>query len=318
MKIAFFGSPDSAVISLKKILEHGHQVDLIITQPDRPSGRGKKLTPSSVKSFAQASNIPVYQPARIKNDPIALEKLKRADPDLNVVVAYGQIIPSSLIYLPRYNSINLHFSLLPKYRGASPVPWTILNGDNITGVTVFELDEKMDTGDLLAKHEVEVLPGEYAYELEARLSAIGAEVLCKTIDQIDSLPHTKQDHSQATFAPLLKKEDGRIDWAAHAVDVDRKIRAFTPWPSAFSFLDQKRIIIIQGKCQETKTHEYLPGEILDADKEGIHVACGQNSVFLIEKLQPAGKKAMDAFAFSLGIQLKSGTKFQGQERMDNE
>jgi methionyl-tRNA formyltransferase len=309
MKIVFFGSPDSAVFSLNKILEHGHRVELIITQPDRPSGRGKKLTPSPVKSFAQESNIPVYQPERIRKDPAALDKLQRIDPDLNVVVAYGQIIPASLIYFPRYNSINLHFSLLPKYRGASPVPWTILNGDKITGVTIFELDEKMDTGDLLAKQELEILPGEYAHELEARLSAIGADLLCKTIDQIDSIPHIKQDHSQATFAPLLKKEDGRIDWTKHAIEIDRKIRAFTPWPSAYSFLDQKRIKIIKGKSQDDKKYRFIPGEILATAKTGIHVGCGHNSIYSIEELQPEGKKAMNAYAFSLGIQIEPGTKF---------
>jgi methionyl-tRNA formyltransferase len=190
------------------------------------------------------------------------------------------------------------------------VPWSILNGDKITGVTIFELDEKMDTGDLLAKQEVEIYPREYAHELEDRLSAIGAELLCKTIEQIDSIPHTKQDHSQATFAPLLKKEDGRIDWTCRAVDIDRKIRAFTPWPSAFSFLDQKRIIIIRGKSQDPTTQEFIPGEILSADKSGIYVGCGQNSIYLIEELQPEGKKAMNAYAFSLGIQIKPGVKFQ--------
>ena len=309
MKIVFFGSPNSAVYSLKKILEEGHRVELIITQPDKPAGRGKKWTTSPVKRFAQAFNIPVYQPARIRKDPIALEKLKGIDPDINMVVAYGQIIPTPLIYYPKYNSINLHFSLLPKYRGASPVHWSILNGDKITGVTIFELNEKMDSGDLLAQQELGILPGEYAHELEVRLAAIGAELLCKTIDQIDSIPHTKQDHSQATFAPLLKKEDGRIDWTKSAIEIDRRIRAFTPWPSAYSFLDQKRIKIIRGKVQDSKSNGLSPGEILGVNKTGIQVSCGHNSIYLIEELQPEGRKAMNAYAFSLGTQIIPGTKF---------
>lgn len=309
MKIVFFGSPNSAVYSLKKILDKGHHVELIITQPDKPAGRGKKLAISPVKSFAQAHNIPVYQPAKIREDTIALEKLRRIDPDINVVVAYGQIIPGSIIYLPKYHSINLHFSLLPKYRGASPVHWSILNGENITGVTIFELDEKMDSGDILAKQELEILPGEYAHELEVRLAEIGAVLLCKTIDQIDSIPHTKQDHAQASFAPLLKKEDGRIDWSKSAIEIDRKVRAFSPWPSAYSFLDQKRIKIIRGKKQNGKTSDFLPGEILDLNKAGIQVCCGQNSIYLIEELQPEGKKAMKAYAFSLGAHIIPGTKF---------
>jgi len=309
MKIVFFGSPDSAVYSLKKILEGGHRVELIITQPDKPSGRGKKLTVSPVKSFAQAASIPVYQPAKIRTDPVALEKLRGIDPDINVVVAYGQIIPASLIYLPRYNSINLHFSLLPKYRGASPVQWSILNGEKSTGVSIFELNEKMDSGDLLAQQELEILPGEYADELEVRLATIGAGLLCKTIDQIDSIPHIKQDHSQATFAPLLKKEDGRIEWTKSAIEIDRKIRAFTSWPSAYTYLDQKRIKITRGRAQDGKSHGLSPGEILGVNKTGIQVSCGQNSIYLIEELQPEGKKTMDAYAFSLGTQTNPGTKF---------
>jgi len=309
MKIIFFGSPDSAVYSLKKILGEGHSVELIITQPDKPAGRGKKLFPSPVKSFAQVSNIAVYQPTKIKTDSLVLELLEKINPDLNVVVAYGQIISSSLIYYPRYHSINLHFSLLPNYRGASPVQWSILNGEQITGVTIFELNEKMDEGDILAKQELKILPGEYAHELEVRLAEIGAELLCKTIDRIDSIPHTKQNHSQATLAPLLKKEDGRIDWTKNAIEIDRKIRAFTPWPSVFSFLDQKRIKIIAGKGLDSQIPNLTPGEILDVNTNGIQVSCGQNSIYLIEELQPEGKKAMSAYAFSLGTKISPGDKF---------
>lgn len=309
MKIVFFGSPDSAVYSLKQILLEGHRVELIITQPDKPAGRGKKLALSPVKRFAQDSDIPVYQPGKIKKDPLVLEKMQKIDPDLNVVVAYGQIIPSSLIYYPRYHSINLHFSLLPKYRGASPVHWSILNGEQITGVTIFELNEKMDEGDILAKQELKILPGEYAHELEARLAEMGADLLCKTIDRIDSIPHIKQDHSQATLAPLLKKEDGRIDWTKKAIEIDRQVRAFTPWPSAFSFLDKKRIKIVAGKWLDSKTPNSAPGEMLDVNTKGIRVSCGQNSIYLIEKLQPEGKQAMSAYAFSLGTKINPGDKF---------
>lgn len=309
MKIIFFGSPDSAVRALKKILLGGHRVELIITQPDKPAGRGKKLAPSSVKRFAEEADIPVYQPIKIKKDPLVLEKMRKIDPDLNVVVAYGQIIPASLIYYPRYNSINLHFSLLPKYRGASPVHWAILNGDQITGVTIFELNEKMDEGDILAKQELEILPGEYAHELETRLAQMGAGLLCKTINRIGSIPRIKQDHAQATLAPLLKKEDGRIDWTKKAIEIDRKVRAFTPWPSAFSFLEKKRVKILAGKGLGSKIPNSAPGEILDMSMDGIQVSCGQNSSYLITELQPEGKKAMSAHAFSLGANIKSGDKF---------
>ena len=310
MKIVFFGSPSSAVYSLKKLIEEGHRIDLVITQPDKPSGRGKKVKASAVKHYAQTVGIPVYQPEKIRKDLLIRERLERIAPDLNVVVAYGQIIPAPIIYLPKYNSINLHFSLLPKFRGASPVSWSILNGDKITGVSVFQLDEKTDQGDILAMQEVTIHPGEYADELEDRLAAIGAELLCKTIKNIDTIPHIKQDHSKATFAPLLKKEDGKIDWTKEAAEIDRKIRAFTPWPSAFSFLDHKRIKVIKGKKRDCLPDGCSPGEIIGIERTGIKVCCGHNSIYQIEELQPEGKKVMSAYAFSLGNRINPGTKFE--------
>jgi methionyl-tRNA formyltransferase len=310
MKIVFFGSPHSAVLSLQKLLEKGYRVELVITQPDMPAGRGKKLVSPPIKPFAQANNIPVYQPARIKKDPVALQKVKEIDPDLIVVVAYGQIIPSSIIYHPKYNSLNLHFSLLPKYRGASPVHWSILKGEKITGVTIFELNEKMDEGDILSMKEIDIQPGEYAHELEARLAKMGSELLCETIERIDSIPHLKQDHSGATFAPLLKKADGRLDWTKNAMEIDRKIRAFTPWPSAFCYFEQKRIKITRGKILDSQTPDQKCGEIADVNKTGIRIHCGQNSSYLVEELQPEGKKLMSAYAFSLGAKINPGKKFE--------
>jgi methionyl-tRNA formyltransferase len=310
MKLVFFGSPAAAVHSLKKVLEKGHHVALVITQPDRPAGRGKKTTLSPIKKFSLEHNIPVFQPEKIRKDPVVLEKIKDIHPEMNVVVAYGQIIPKSVIYFPEYNSINVHFSLLPKYRGASPVQWAVLNGEQKTGVTIFELNEKMDEGDILAKEELLISPREYAYELEARLAEIGADLLCQTIDKIERIPHQKQDHSKATFAPKLKKEQGRIDWNQEAVRVDRKVRAFTPWPSAFSYLNGKRIIILKGRDKPGKIPDILPGEVLYAKKEGIEVLCGQGSIYLIEELQPEGKKAMSAHAFTLGEKVIRGDKFE--------
>ncbi len=195
MKIVFFGSPVSALPSLKKLLETDHSIDLIITQPDRPSGRGKKLMSCPVKKTALDLNLPYYQPLKIRKDKIALDKTKEIKPDLNVVVAYGQIIPSSIIYLPRYNSLNVHFSLLPKYRGASPVQKALLDGKAQTGITIFELNEKMDEGDILVQEEVNVFPDENAAELEARLAQKGADLLIKAIAQIDKINHRPQDDS---------------------------------------------------------------------------------------------------------------------------
>ncbi len=310
MKVVFFGSPASALPSLQRIREAGHSIELIITQPDKPTGRGKKLMPCPVKKMALDLNIPVYQPSRIKKDATALEKLKDIQPDLNVVVAYGQIIPSSIIYLPKFNSLNVHFSLLPKYRGASPVQWALLNGEDKTGITLFELNEKMDEGDILTQVEVDILPSENAADLESRLAQIGAELLVKTIDDIDKIKPQKQDHSQATYAPKLSKEDGRIDWIKDSLRIERQLRAFTPWPSTFAFIGENRIKIHKGKSMDKPAPpSSSPGEIVGIRKEGIEVCCGEQSVFLIERLQPENRKIMDAYAFSLGGSIKIGEKF---------
>jgi len=310
VRIVFFGSPELALPSLKKLIERGHKVELIITQPDKPSGRGKKLMPCPVKKAALDLNIPCYQPLKIKKDEIALEKIKEIQPDLNVVVAYGQIIPSSIIYLPRYHSLNVHFSLLPKYRGASPVQWALLNGEEKTGITIFELNEKMDEGDILTQKEIEILPEENAGELESRLAPIGADFLIETIARIGKISPHKQDHSRATYAHKLSKEDGKIDWTKNSLQIERQIRAFTPWPSAFAFLHGRRMIIHKGKKIEDQSSPSLnPGEILGIEKQGIEVCCGERSVYLIQSLQPEGKKMMDAYAFCLGARIKPGDIF---------
>ncbi|TET69049.1 MAG: methionyl-tRNA formyltransferase [Candidatus Aminicenantes bacterium] len=309
MKIVFFGSPAIALVSLKRIMEEGHRIELVISQPDKPTGRGKKLIPTPLKRFAQDLNIPVYQPVKIRKDQIALEKIKKINPDLNVVVAYGQIIPSSIIFLPKYNSINVHFSLLPKYRGASPIQWALLNGERKTGVTIFELNERMDEGDILAKEEVDIHPEEGASELEARLAQKGAELLVKTIANIGKIKPQKQDHSQATYAPRIKKEDGRIKWEKNAIFIERLVKAYTPWPSAYTFLADRRIKILKGKKEAFKGQSSSPGEILEVKKRGIEVCCGDASVFLIENLQPENKKPMSAYSFSLGAKIRPGDRF---------
>ena len=309
MKIVFFGSPASALPSFKKLLEAGHQIELVIAQPDKPRGRGKKLALPPVKSLAQGLNIPCFQPPKIRKDPLAVQKIKNIMPDLIVVVAYGQIIPDSIIYLPRYNSINLHFSLLPKYRGASPVQWALLNGEEKTGLTIFQLNEKMDEGDVLSQEEVKIFPGEKAFELEARLAEIGAELLLRTISQIDKIEPRKQNHAQATYALKLKKEDGRIDWTKDAIFIDRQVRAFNPWPSTFAFLDEKRIKIHEGKDKGKLSHLSSPGKILGVSREGIEVCCGGRTSYLIQRIQPENKKEMDAYAFSHGAVIKTGDTF---------
>ena len=310
MRIVFFGSPASALPSLKKILDAGHKIELIISQPDKPTGRGKKLLPCPVKKMALDLNIPVLQPPKIGKDTETLDKLKDIQPDLNIVVAYGQIIPSSIIYLPKFNSLNVHFSLLPQYRGASPVQWALLNGEENTGITIFELNEKMDEGDILTQEETLILPDESAAELEARLAQAGAELLIKTIAEIKKSKPVKQDHTLATFAPKLSKEDGRIDWTKDSLHIQRQLRAFNPWPSTYTYFGEKRIKIHEGKKIEGQAiPSASPGEILKIQKDGMQICCGEQSLFLIERVQPENRNIMDAYAFSLGGRISPGNKF---------
>jgi methionyl-tRNA formyltransferase len=292
------------------LTEEGHILQLVVTQPDRPSGRGKKIQPSPIKKMAIDLDIPVFQPEKIRKDPKALQMMRDYQPELNVVVAYGQIIPAEIIFFPRYNSINLHFSLLPKYRGASPVQWALLNGETKTGITIMELNEKMDEGDILSQKEIEIVPDESADRLESRLAEAGAEMLVKTIADIERITPAKQDHSLATYAPKIKKEDGRIDWNENARHLERKIRAFSPWPSVYCFTGQGRLKVLEGQeIPFTRKDIPPPGKIINIDPMGIQIACGGKSVFLLETLQPENKAAMKAYAFSLGRRLKPGDSF---------
>jgi methionyl-tRNA formyltransferase len=309
MRIVFFGSPAAALPSFQKLLEAAHTVELAITQPDKPAGRGRALAPSPVKKFALTRGIPVFQPEKIRRDEKALEIIRKINPDVNVVVAYGQIIPGSIIYLPKFKSINVHFSLLPKYRGAAPVEWAILNGETKTGVTIFELNEKMDEGDILAVEEVDILPYETAPELEARLARSGAELLIKTLEQIDHLPRSAQDHTQASSARRLRKEDGKIDWTKDALAIERMVRAFTGWPGVFTIFRGQRILIRAGKKINQAASGFVPGQVAEIRQEGLLVGCGQGSLFLIERLQQENKKEMEASAFLRGQRIEPGDVF---------
>jgi methionyl-tRNA formyltransferase len=307
MRVVFFGSPDAALPSFAGILGAGHEVVLAVAQPDRPSGRGKKLASGPVKAFAAERGIPVIQPERIRRDPDAFEAIRAAAADIHVVVAFGQIIPSSIIDLPRWKSINVHFSVLPRYRGAAPVQWAILRGETRTGVTIFRLNEKMDEGDVLTTSETVIAPGETAGELEERLAEIGAQLLQRTLDGIASIPLVPQDHSLATLAPKLAKEQGRIDWAASGAEIERRIRAFTPRPGAFTFRRGQRLILLRGYATGfSEAPPASPGAVLAASGAGIDVACGGGSVYRIIELQPESRKAMDAEAYAAGGRIAAG------------
>lgn len=309
MKIVFFGSPLTALPSLQALRSEGHDIALVVTQPDKPAGRGKKMRPPAVKEFAEAEGIPVFQTRRIRKSEQALPLLESINPDLHVVVAFGQIIPSSLIFLPRFNSINVHFSLLPAYRGASPVQWAVLRGEKTTGITIFELNEKMDEGDILSQVEVPIADGETAVELEERLAETGASLLVSTVARIESLPKIPQDHSLATYAPLIKKEDGRVDWSRSAGHISRMIRAFTPWPSVFSTIKDYRTKLIEAVPLPQKLSNPEAGKILDISRDGIKVGCGDGSILLLMRLQPENRRPMSAYDFNLGAKLNPGDCF---------
>ncbi len=306
MKVVFFGSPTVALPSLEALIKRGHSVKLIVAQPDKPAGRGRKLTACPVKRFSEERGIPVITPEKIRKDTEVIGQIQKAGPDIQVVVAYGQIIPGEIIYLPRLNTLNVHFSLLPKYRGAAPVHWTILNGDAETGVTIIEINEKMDEGDILASTLTATKARETRGELEARLAVMGAALLVETLERIEDIRPRPQDHSLATLAPKVRKEDGLIDWSGKAAAVDRKVRAFAPKPGAFTFLGERRIQVHRGLELETGHQGHRPGEILEASREGLTVACGTRSYYLIEELQPEGKGRMTGYAFSLGGKISLG------------
>jgi methionyl-tRNA formyltransferase len=306
MRIVFLGSPRAALPSLEKLLESGHSIELVITQPDRPAGRGKEPAAPPVKEAALRLGIPILQPAKIRKDDRVLTALEKIAPDIIVVVAYGQIIPLAIINLPRHKSVNVHFSLLPKYRGAAPVQWAILNGEEKTGVTVFELNERMDEGEILDQLETAIRPKETAGELEERLSRIGAGLLVKTLERIEELPRLPQDHAGATLAPRLHKDQGRIAWANDASSVDRMVRAFSPWPGAFTFLRGERIIIHAGRPLVVPPPPPDPGRIMEIRREGPVIGCGGGSAYLIERLQRENRKEMGAPDFLRGARVKSG------------
>jgi len=308
MRIVFFGSPAAALPALEKLLQAGHIVELIITQPDKPAGRGKAPVSPPVKEAALLHGIPVLQPEKIRTDERAFNALKKIAPDIIVVVAYGQILPRAIIDLPRHKSVNVHFSLLPKYRGAAPVQWAVLNGDEKTGVTIFELNERMDEGDILSQVETAIGTKENAQELEERLSRLGADLLVGTLESIDKTPRLPQDRTGTSLAPRLQKEQGRIDWAKDAFFIGRMVRAFSPWPGAFTSWRDQRIIIHAGSALAASPQTEDPGRVIGARREGLLVGCGARTVYLIERLQRENRKEMATAEFLRGTKIEIGDR----------
>ena len=304
MRIVFMGTPDFAAASLKKLIDEKYDIAAVFTQPDKPRDRGMKLSYSPVKELALENNIPVYQPTKLR-DGTATELIKSLRPDILVVVAYGRILPDDMLEVPKYGAINVHASLLPKYRGAAPIQWAVLNGDKITGVTTMYLASEMDTGDIIYTSETEIGEFETSGELFDRLMVMGAELLDRTLRDIEAgtAPRTPQDHGKASYVKMLDKSLSPIEWAKTPREIIKQIYGLQPWPVATAELDGKVFKIYSAEYTRTKTDK-APGSVVSAGKKGIEIACLGGETLLITELQAAGKKRMKASDYLLGHPIK--------------
>lgn len=306
MKILFMGTPQFAVPSLKALIDAGHELCGVFSQPDKPVGRHQdRLQPTPVKELALAHDIPVFQPVKLR-DGTALAQIQALAPELIVVAAYGRFLPDDILACPKFGCINVHSSLLPKYRGAAPINWAVLNGETVTGVTIQQMAHDMDAGDILAQEATPIGPEEDAGQLYTRLSELGAALLVRTVADIaaGTASRTPQDHTKATLAPMLSRELSPVDWTNSAREIHDQVRGLMPWPMATAELEGVRCKLWSvGVCEETTGKS--PGSVVQADKKGLKVACGSGTVLEILQLQPDGKKPMDAKAFLMGHPMKT-------------
>ena len=304
MKIIFFGTPEFAVPSLEALINSKHNIVGLVCQPDRPKGRGRKLSPPPTKILAEENSIAVLQPEKIKTNDF-FEQLSKLTPDLICVTAYGKIIPKNILDLPRYGCINVHASILPKYRGAAPINWAIINGEKSTGVTTMLMDEGMDTGDMLLKEEIQIADKETSIEISEKLSQIGAELLLETIELLEDgrLEPIKQNDDEVTYAPILKKEIGKIDWNKSASDINNLIRGTQPWPGTFTSLSNKNLKIFKADVSDGNGK---PGEVIKCDDKTLAIAAGNESLSILE-LQLEGSKRMNIEDFLRGNKIKENT-----------
>jgi len=307
MKIVFMGTPQAAVTSLEKLINVGHEIVGVYTQPDRPSGRGNKITFSPVKQFAADNGLPVFQPTKLRVQE-TIDDFISLNADVAVVVAYGRILPEVYLNVFAKGAINVHFSLLPKYRGAAPVNWAIVNGERTTGVTTMKMDAGLDTGDVLLVKETPIGSNENAVELMDRLAVIGADTLAETLDNFDKLVPQPQDNSVATLAPIMDREDGRIDWKMTAEEIANRVRGFIPFPGTFTTFRELKLGITAALVYE-EAHDVSTGEIIMAEKGEILAACGKNTILKIREVKPEGKKIMSANDLINGMHPKKGERF---------
>jgi len=307
-RIVFFGTPSFALPTLRGLLEGPDEVVGVVTQPDREKGRGRKVVISPIKELALQHDLTLLQPEKVKEE-VFQQAVTGLQPDLFVVVAYGQILPKPVLNIPKYGAVNVHASLLPRYRGAAPIAWAILKGEKVTGVTTMVMDEGMDTGDILLQTEVPIGDKETFENLHGRLASLGAQLLSRTLEKMKAgeIRPIPQDHSKVTYAPPLKKEDGHIDWGRGATEIDRQVRAFTPWPGAFTKWGDRLLKIYRGEIRE-KTPAGRAGEVVWVGSDFIEVETGKDS-YLIEEVQLEGRKKMTIREFLSGHSISAGTVF---------
>ncbi len=305
MRIVFMGTPESAVPSLRRLVDDGHEIVAVWTQPDRPAGRGNKLHASPVKLFANEHHLAIHQPFKIKNAE-AKELFASHQADVAVVVAYGKILPQEFLDAPKLGCINVHFSLLPKYRGAAPVNWAIVNGEEQAGVTTMQIVQELDAGPILLQRATKIGETETAPQLLERLSEVGADLASETLRNLDHLKPTAQDHSAATFAPILKREDGLIDWDMDAYAIARRVRGFQPWPNAYTTLASERLIVWNAQPEWIEQLRFTPGQVIEAVRDRLIVACGEGTALRLNEIQLQGSRRMSARDFLNGTRLQVG------------
>jgi methionyl-tRNA formyltransferase len=309
VRIVFLGSGSFAIPSFEALLDAGHDVAALVAQPDREKGRGQALAPPPTKPVAERRGVPVLQFRRVR-EPEAQEALRRLAPELQVVVAFGQILPRSVIDIAPRGTVNVHASLLPKLRGAAPIQWAVANGETETGITTMMIDEGLDTGPTLLARATPIGPEETAAELEPRLARAGAEVLLETIRGLEdgTLPHVAQDHARATLAPLLRKEDGKIDWTAPARAIACRARGFHPWPGAFTTHEGRLLKALRVREGGPAGPAAAPGTVAAVGPDGVQVACGGGTLLLLLEVQPESRRVMPAAAWAAGARLRPGAR----------
>ena len=318
LRVAYMGTPQFAVPTLEALLQSRHEVVGVFTNPDRRRGRGKAVHPSPVKEAAVAAGVPVYQPRRVRGNDEALETLRAWEPDVTIVAAYGQILPVDILEVAPMGSLNVHASLLPKYRGAAPINWCIVRGEETTGITIMQMEAGLDTGPMLLTEEVAITPEMTSSELHDLLSPMGGPMVLRTLDGLldGSIAPVVQDHDAATWAPMIKKEDGKVDFSGTARQVADHIRGFNPWPGAYAFHKgtpdaddtSSRVKLHRARVIEDTAVDGLPGEVLEASGDALVVACGEGAVAMLE-LQAPNKRAMGARDFMNGFKVMKGQFF---------